>query len=136
MIKIPKRFIMVDDDAIGNMLGQELIRRVCGEVEIQLFIDPAKALDYIKETYKEEDQVPTMMFLDIHTPTMTGWEFLSKYKQYDSTVHDQFTVFMLSASDDQKDLETAMSDNLVSGLIIKPLSKKIIQQLITGPVSF
>ena len=135
MIKIPQRFIMIDDDAIGNMLGQELIRRVCGNVEVHLFLDPAKALHYIEETYQEENKVPTMLFLDIHTPTMTGWEFLKKYKQYNS-VHDQFTVFMLSASDDQRDLENAMSDNLVSGLIIKPLSKKIIQELISGPVSF
>jgi CheY-like chemotaxis protein len=131
MMKVPKRFILIDDDAIGNMLGQELIRRVCGEVEVQLFMDPAKALHYIEQTYNQENEVPTMLFLDIHTPSMTGWEFLDKYKQY-HTIHDQFTVFMLSASDDQRDLKNAMSDNLVSGLIIKPLSKKIVQELISG----
>ena len=130
-METPKRFIMVDDDAIGNMLGQELIRRVCGEVEIQLFMDPIQALHYIEETYNQENKVPTMLFLDIHTPTMTGWEFLNRYKRYNK-VHDQITVFMLSATDDQRDLKNAMSDNLVSGLIIKPLNKKVIQELISG----
>ncbi len=132
-MKTPKRFILVDDDAMSNVLSQELVRRVCGSAEVQLFSDPMKALAYLEQNYSSGEQdIPTILLLDIYTPVMTSWEFLERYKQLKSSVHRQVTIFIVSSSEEQKDIETAVANTFVAGHIIKPMSKAILKQVVSA----
>ncbi|CAN5646885.1 hypothetical protein BH10BAC5_BH10BAC5_22820 [soil metagenome] len=71
---------------------------------------------------------PTVLFLDINMPSMTGWEFLEEFRKFSKTVHKQFTIYMLSSSVDSSDKEKASSNIFVSGYISKPLRQETLRE--------
>ncbi len=79
MINEAKRFILVDDDPLTNLLTKKIIERNLGEVEVKDFDIPELALEYIETEFdNKQSNGKTVLFLDINMPTLTGWEFLDK----------------------------------------------------------
>ena len=113
--------MVVDDDATNNMICQFTIKRVNKEADIKMFLNPEEALASIKEEYSSAREVlPTVLFLDINMPTITGWEFLDVFLQFDEWVKDQFTIFILSSSIEDF-TEKAEIYPFIQGFLSKPL---------------
>ncbi|RZJ27504.1 MAG: response regulator [Flavobacterium sp.] len=112
-------FIIVDDDAINNMLCKLSIARHFGPVQMNSYQAPETALALIPEL-----EEPTVLFLDLKMPQISGWEFLERMAQIDNNVLNRLKVFVLSSSTRQEDRERAESNPLVSGFISKPLNEK------------
>lgn len=130
-MKLPIHFIVVDDDPINNMLCQFGIRRVDKEADIQVFTSPEEALDLILKNYAyPAGSIFTILFLDINMPTMTGWEFLETFKHYDPYIRNQFRIFIVSSSVDERDKERAGNNELVSEILCKPLKADEIRRLL------
>lgn len=92
-------YIVVDDDAINNMICDFTIKKYDSKAKINLFTIPEAGLSYIKKEYgKEQKVLPTVLFLDVNMPTMTGWEFLDVFSTFDDAIKEQFMIFILSSS--------------------------------------
>lgn len=116
-------FIIVDDDAINNMMCQLSIARHFGPVKITCYQDPEKALEQIAVQYRE-DVTPTVLLLDIHMPQMSGWAFLERFAQFPETVKNQFRIYIVSSSIDLVTVEQAERHPLVESFLSKPLGEK------------
>jgi CheY-like chemotaxis protein len=62
-------------------------------------------------------------------PVLNGWEFLVELKQMDIAVVEQFDIYILSSSVDQRDMDKAKSDPHVIDFISKPLKKEKLMEL-------
>jgi CheY-like chemotaxis protein len=130
------RYMVVDDDATNNMICKFTIKRFDIDADIKMFTVPEKALSFIKEDYgKTSEAVPTVLFLDINMPTMTGWEFLDVFMQLDESLKEQFTIYILSSSIEDFTKEAEIY-NCIQGFLSKPLKiinleavKKELQEL-------
>lgn len=132
-MKLPERFIVVDDDPTNNMICEFTLRRFSSLTNIKTFIDPEVALLFIKETYSAaETNAPTVLFLDINMPVLTGWDFLDIFKDFTTQLKQQFIIYILSSSIDERDKEKAETNPLITGFLSKPLSVKIISSIF-GP---
>ena len=99
--QLPSRFIIVDDDSINNMICKLIINRLSPSSEIITFLNPEVALQYIKDYYNDEkSSSPTVLFLDINMPIISGWEFLQIFNDFSQNIKDQFELYMLTASID------------------------------------
>ncbi len=128
-MEIPKRIIVIDDDSINNMFCKYIINEALDDkVEIMMFTRPQKAIDYINSEY-QKDPVPTLMFLDINMPVLSGWDVLDALVKSDVIINQYFKIYMLSSSVDPKDKEKANNSNLVKGFIEKPLDVNIIRKI-------
>ncbi len=128
-MKIPERFIVVDDDSITNLLCKIIIEEAVGKnSDIRVFAAPQKALDYIDSEYST-NPVLTLMFLDINMPHLSGWDVLEKLVNSPVKINEYITINMLSSSVDPKDRERAEANPLVSGFLEKPLSVELVQEL-------
>lgn len=116
-MKTPQRFIVVDDDPLNNLLCNSLIKKVFGNTDIKLFEEPEASLKYIQRAYDPGSPIPTVLFLDINMPTMTGWNFLEVFKSFNEQIRQQFTIYILSSSIDHNDKDKAESNPSVSGFI-------------------
>lgn len=116
-----QRYMVVDDDATNNMICEFTIKRFDKEADIKVFSLPEDALAVIKEEYNTTPEaIPTVLFLDVNMPTMTGWEFLDVFMQFDEWVKSQFTIYILSSSiEDFK--EEARIYPFIQGFLSKPL---------------
>ena len=111
---------MIDDDRPTNVLHRLVLQKT-GLVEHVLdFTSPLKALEYLADTTNAPK--PTMIFLDINMPGMTGWEFLQEYAKFPMENLAEMTLMMLSTSSHPDDLKKADEHPNVDGYIYKPLS--------------
>ncbi|MCF0048494.1 response regulator [Dyadobacter sp. LJ53] len=127
-MKTALRFIVVDDDPINNMVCKYVITNFAPAAGIQLFTDPAKALQFIQNDHEADNQ-ETVLFLDINMPVMSGWEFLDAYSSFEDKLHSQIKIIILSSSIDPEDIEQARNHPLVSGYFPKPLSKETLMKM-------
>ncbi len=128
---MPKRFLVVDDDRSNNLICKCSLRRFCSETEINTFLQPEVALQYIRDSYAAIDtNIPTIIFLDINMPILSGWDFLEIFQDFSSQTKQQFSIFMLTSSIDERDREKAALNPLVKGFLSKPLSTQAVSEII------
>ena len=123
-------FIVVDDDAISNLICRRIIKNAFPKADVQEFLDPDTALVYIKSVYSKHDVPHAVLFLDINMPTITGWEFLEAFERFDTRVKEHLEIYMLSSSVANSDKERAAGNKNVLGYIEKPLSMDVINSIL------
>jgi response regulator RpfG family c-di-GMP phosphodiesterase len=125
-----RKFLLVDDDPLNNILSRLALENLAENIEVTDFDVPEKGLEYIQTEFEDSpDQEKTILFLDIDMPTMNGWEFLEEFEALKNPVKKQFDIYILSSSVDPRDIERANSNPLVMGFIEKPLNKTILVEM-------
>jgi len=130
-MKTLSRFIAVDDDLIDNMLCLYTIKKTGHEFDIQTFNFPEKCFEYIVSEYsKNDDEILTVLLLDINMPTWTGWDFLENFNKLDNKIKQQIKIYILSSSIDEKDIQRAKDNENVIDYIVKPITLDIVSKII------
>lgn len=126
----PNTFMVVDDNHTSNMICEFAIRRYSETARIILFTEPEAALENIEKEYDSiKGGEKTILFLDINMPSMTGWEFLEEFEKFRVEVVQQFIIYILTSSVDDRDKEKAKASPLVTGFISKPLMVQSVQYI-------
>ena len=120
-----RKYIIVDDDPFNNMLCNIILEDTLGEVDIKTFQVPEKGLAFIRTEYVNR-LGPTILFLDINMPTLTGWQFMEEFEKFGKEVKDQINVYILSSSVDSRDKDRAKGNKYIKGFISKPLDRETI----------
>ena len=122
------KYVAVDDDSFNNMLCTMIIEDTLGEeVDITTFTKPEEGLAFVKNV-----NGPTVLFLDINMPTLSGWEFLELYDMFSEEVKTHLRIYMLSSSLDQRDKDKASRNKYVNGFLSKPLESDAIMSIANG----
>lgn len=98
------KYILIDDDPIINLVHKKVIIKNDLEAEVTDFISGKKALDYLKNSNDTEKNI---ILLDINMPEMNGFEFLDALLKHKGINCDQFNIFILTSSLNNKDKEQA-----------------------------
>lgn len=130
MTHLKPRFLLVDDDPLNNTLSKAYLLRTFGNVEIKEFLIPEDALAHMEQdfTNNQSEEIITL-FLDLNMPTLSGWEFLDQFNDFDEALKKQYHIYMLSSSVDPSDIKRAKLNPLVLDFIEKPLNKEIITKI-------
>jgi CheY-like chemotaxis protein len=130
------QFLIVDDDSVNNMVCKAVIKSVTGEKNTICFNNPLEALKY----FEVEKQIhPILLFLDLNMPEMNGWEWLERYRHLPDITKEKVNIYILSSSVNPTDIARANSHNLVTGYVVKPLTKvkvmNILQDINSKPLA-
>lgn len=123
--------IIIDDDAISNMICKSVVGRYFRDAEIQLFTQPEIALDTISKNPFYDWS--TLIFLDVNMPTMSGWDFLEIFATLDETLRSCFSIYILSSSVDDSDRLRASANQYVMGFLMKPISTEALSRVFKLP---
>jgi CheY-like chemotaxis protein len=124
-------FLVIDDDPINNMICTHTIKSATGDNVTRCFTIPEEGLEYIENEFaKKGGSSPTILFLDINMPSMTGWDVLDKLKGFADQVKKNVSIYILSSSVSQLDQELAYNNPLVTDYIVKPLTKDKLLQIL------
>ncbi len=117
------RVVLVDDDALTNMLNKKIIQSIHPTIPISTFIEVDEALKFLKEADQLGD---ILIFLDINFPIKNGWDFLEEYKLFKT----YSTVIMLSSSIDQQERNKSKKYSQVIDYVSKPLSFEYVTKVL------
>ena len=117
--------MVVDDSAFDQMLNKRIFDRSNAVQTLIQFTAPVKALEHLVE---QKTPAPDVIILDINMPCMDGFEFLERAA---SEVGSDLcpVIIMLTTSLDPNDKARALSFDLVSDFLCKPLTEETLEEL-------
>lgn len=130
-MKAISRFLIIDDDPSNNFLCEIMLKKTIAAMDIRTFLEPEIAVNYIKKEYLNGNAVPTVLFLDINMPVMTGWDFLETFETFDDKIIQHFTIYIVSSSVDQRDKKRAVENPFVIDYIEKPVTAEKLKQILS-----
>jgi CheY-like chemotaxis protein len=126
-----KQIMLVDDDPNDNYFHQREIKKVITDITIIEKSSGLDALDYLQSNRRNSEMLPDLIFLDINMPAIDGWEFLEAYDKLDQEIKKGVIIIMLSTSGNPDDILKATKYSSVSDYITKPLTKEIMESIIS-----
>jgi CheY-like chemotaxis protein len=119
-----KKILLVEDSPDDQYIGETMLRRTLGDVEVVFAFDGLEALEILGK----EDYRPDVILLDINMPRMNGLEFLKAYGGESDPLIPPVVV-MLTSSEQASDKSESLSYNCVKQYIVKPMKKEDIEKL-------
>lgn len=120
-----KHIFIIDDDPISTIILKKNLELVSIYQEIETFNNGKDALNCLeKEHLKNEKYV---IFLDLNMPEMNGWEFLNKVEHLISS--QNITIYLLTSSINEADMEKAKQFSLIEKYLSKPISKEVLIEI-------
>lgn len=129
MATVQKAFL-VDDDEINNFICVNIIQKMGFADEVTAFESGSDALSKLEELAKEHpEQLPQVLFLDINMPIMNGWDFLEEYTKIKKEHSFSMSLFMLSSSIYQADVDKSKEYDDVTDFVTKPLREDSLNEI-------
>lgn len=74
--KLLESVLLVDDDEIANRLHEDLINELGLTRQVLVKSNGKEAIDFLKDLYKKNAQLPSLILADLCMPVMDGFDFL------------------------------------------------------------
>ena len=113
--------MLIDDDPINNLIIRKELTRFNSNISLIIYESPNEALNY----FRQQNQSPDLILLDINMPEMNGWEFLDEFEKLALNIN----LAMLTSSIAKIDHKKSQSYSIVKDYFIKPLDKDKIKKI-------
>lgn len=123
------KVLLVEDEDIDAFLSKAILLHMEIAREVIVCKDGGQALgviDSITKKTSSRQQSLDLILLDIRMPGMDGFEFL---KELRASYQQQYTVVILSSSDDPEDITKAAQFE-ASYYLVKPLTQAKLEKMV------
>lgn len=128
MKKINNLYV-IDDDKIYHFLFKNLLKQNKIDVNTVFFPNGQEAIEYLKKK-PDPDNLPDLILLDVNMPIMNGWQFLEEYSKIKNNFNKQTTIYMISSSNNEVDINRAKDySEVVKDYFLKPVCKEDLDKI-------
>ena len=120
---------IIDDDKLHQHAMSRMLKYIKTPVHLIQFYNGLQAIEYIKENMPEWKHLPDAIFLDINMPVMNGWQFLDEFIPLLPKQNCRTTIYIVTSSVSDADIEKAASYSEISEYIIKPTNVEQVQKI-------
>lgn len=121
---------IIDDDEIAKFIGTKIIESTNLVDRIKTFSNGEEAINFLKSNSKDVNLLPEIILLDLNMPIMDGFVFLQKYIMLEPKLGKKITIYIVSSSISQIDIEKINQISEVSDYIIKPITKEKFEMIV------
>jgi CheY-like chemotaxis protein len=125
-----KTIMVIDDDDIFVYLTRKTIEKTNLVEQIKVSENGKDAINYLTENAENPELLPEIILLDLSMPIMDGWQFLDEYAAIESKIEKNIIIYIVTSSISPEDINKAKSNDCVTDLIIKPLTKDKLIEII------
>lgn len=122
-----KKILIVDDDTLTLEL-YDLLLEDMKEVSYDTAANGSIALEYLADWLPE--QWPDFIFIDLHMPDMSGYEFIEQYQEKFSRGKKESELYILTSSISHRDQEKVKEYPIIKRMLSKPLTEEVLENLI------
>ena len=129
-----KNVLLIDDDEIALMVCEFVIQINAFADQIDTAKSGKEGIDFFsnlltRNTKVEQQETPSLIFLDLNMPVMDGWDFLDEFTTKYQTVLPNTKVVILSSSVNPADIVRSKEYGMVIDFITKPLEEHYLTRL-------
>lgn len=122
-------FMVIDDSKLDCFIAEKIIRNTGKCETIRSFLQAKDALEYISVTPTEE-HTHTILLVDIQMPIMNGFEFVEAFEKLPESITDNYTIYIISSSINETDLNKVHNYKTVKQFLNKPLTSNNLSVLL------
>ena len=123
---------IVDDDQIYQVTSKKMIERINATNNILIFSNGEEAFHFLLQTVSDTDALPDIIFLDVNMPYMDGWQFLEAFETIKFRLPKKITIYVISSSVSETDIQRAKKIPAVKDYYIKPISIDQYSEMLVG----
>ena len=123
-------FILIDDSRLDCFISEKIIKNANPDYSVRSFAEAEEALEFVKNAPLAKQIIPTVILLDIQMPVMNGFEFVEAFEKLPAELKSAYAIFMVSSSTNETDRIRIGNYPSIRHLYKKPLSKKVIVELV------
>lgn len=126
-----KKIAVIDDDEVFQLIIKKQIEMKNIECDILNFYNGQEAIDFFKnlETEGSNGSVPDLVMLDVNMPVKDGWGFLEDYAHISDSIKSKVSLYMVTSSVIQSDIDRAENNNDIVGFVSKPLTNERLEEI-------
>jgi len=121
--------MVIDDSKLDCFIAEKIIRNTGKCESIRSFLQARDALDHIA-TNPVDEQSHTILLVDIQMPIMNGFEFVEAFEQLPAEIIKNYTVYIISSSINEADLNKVHNYRSVKQFLNKPLTSNNLSVLL------
>lgn len=122
-------FVVIDDSKLDCFIAEKIIRNTGKCESIRSFLQAHDALDHIAAN-PVDDQSHTILLVDIQMPIMNGFEFVEAFEKLPLEITSNYTVYIISSSINEADLNKVHNYRSVKQFLNKPLTSNNLSVLL------
>lgn len=122
--------LIIDDDMVSQYSARYSLYRYNRELKVLVYDGAEEALDDLGQRIILNQELPSLIFLDLVMDQINGWEFLDAFESMLSGYSGKLPeIYLLSSFEYSSDRERAKSHPMVSGHFNKPLNRFSLQKI-------
>lgn len=130
-MKTTDKICLIDDDEIYIFLMKKSFVAMGVNNEVLSFLNGADALEELIKLKNNNENLPSIILLDINMPIMDGWEFLKEFRKLHSNISQNIKVYIVSSSIANEDIEKSKTFPEIVDYLTKPVELETLASIIT-----
>lgn len=119
---------IIEDDPISSTIAKKMVQKFPAIERTEIFENGKQAYQTLKSNLESGIELPDLILLDIFMPVWDGWDFLEEFKKL--PIQKEISIYILTSSTGQDDLEQAKKYGLEKKYLIKPLKMETLEEIL------
>ena len=127
--------LLVDDSEIDVLVNRRLMELTCFASRVTVTSSGEEGLHYLREECSNTEQAPEWIFLDMHLPMMSGYDFIEEFKSLPDHIRSKSKIIILSVFNKPEQLKKVFENSFVVGQLDKPLTQQALHEIAANGIN-